>query len=314
MTNAQLEERVFRILDNVRSKRPVEDDLVECKTKWVEQGHKSARHIAASANAARGEDVLWVIGVDESNNTVVGADDTELSNWMSSAASCFENGHAPTLLRVRNVISEGQTVVALLFSTGAPPYVVKNPASGAITLEVPWRRNNQTLTARREDLLRMLVPITLVPECETTGAVVGIGSEGAAPLLSLNLTVYLTPQTAEIVYIPLLHCEASVRLRRTDDFVALSVQRLHQLENGNTRRFPPEAYSTVMEGVRELIVKGPGAAHLTAMTRQVPQVAPGDEVDMLVKMRPARASTPITITETLYRQVKPSGAVGWERR
>ncbi len=70
---------------------------------------------------------------------------------------------APELVRHLNVhLSNGEVVAALLFSTDRAPYVVKN-GGGSPELEVPIREGTRTRSARRDELLRMLVPAVSVP-------------------------------------------------------------------------------------------------------------------------------------------------------
>jgi len=66
----RLEERVLSIVELVLNGRTVEDDRVELKAEWPEDHYKAARHIAGLANASRGEDVLWIVGLDETTGVV----------------------------------------------------------------------------------------------------------------------------------------------------------------------------------------------------------------------------------------------------
>jgi len=70
----------LQIIACVQANKPAEDSRVECKSIWLD-AKTIARQIAGQANAALGEDVLLLIGVDERAGTVVGADHNELANW-----------------------------------------------------------------------------------------------------------------------------------------------------------------------------------------------------------------------------------------
>jgi len=65
------------VIDCVKKGQPNEDFLVELKRDWIEKG-KAARRIAGHANAARGENILWLIGVDEKQG-VIGVNATDLA-------------------------------------------------------------------------------------------------------------------------------------------------------------------------------------------------------------------------------------------
>ena len=64
MRNHEIEAWALGIIDRVIQKQPIEDDRVELKAEWPD-ALKAARRIAGHANAARGEPILWLIGVDE---------------------------------------------------------------------------------------------------------------------------------------------------------------------------------------------------------------------------------------------------------
>ena len=55
-------------------------------------------------------------------------------------------------------------VLALHFATDRAPYVVKCPSSGRSELEVPWRRGTRTRSARRHELLKLLLPAVSTPD------------------------------------------------------------------------------------------------------------------------------------------------------
>jgi hypothetical protein len=171
MRPAELEARVLEILERVENGMPLEDSRDECKTEWPASNEKTARQLAGHANAARGESILWLFGVDEKGRRVPGVSASEFSSWYSRVKSHFEDAWAPDPELNINVQWKGMIVVAVLFETNRAPYVVKNPQEGQIQFEVPWRESNSTQTARRRDLLRLLVPLQKMPELELLSAV-----------------------------------------------------------------------------------------------------------------------------------------------
>jgi hypothetical protein len=86
MTKMQLEMWAIKHIDQAIDNQHVEDSHVELKSQWpvvssIREARETARRIAGHANAARGEPVLWLIGVDERGGKVTGADPVEVSNW-----------------------------------------------------------------------------------------------------------------------------------------------------------------------------------------------------------------------------------------
>ena len=119
MQSYQLEARVHQIIDAVTSSSPVEDSRVELKANWIE-ADKAARRLAAHANGAHGEPILWLIGVDEKAEKVSGAEMKELADWLPQVQRQFDLVHPELLHHVVVPIQADVAVVALLFDTGAP--------------------------------------------------------------------------------------------------------------------------------------------------------------------------------------------------
>lgn len=142
----------LNVVERVRAYQPTEDSRVECKATWPDVKN-IARQLAGHANAAKGEPILWIIGVDEKGATVAGAEHNELHNWHPQLVKEFD-GAAPCLLIDINVDLENETVVALLFETSSAPYVVKVPNTDR--LEIPWREGTRTRSANRTEVVRML--------------------------------------------------------------------------------------------------------------------------------------------------------------
>lgn len=167
MEKRRLEARVLDLVSRVVLERgAIEDDETECKSEWPTDVPKTARQIAGLANAARGREVLWLIGLDEKASSIKPVDQEELSNWWSSVSAEFD-GVAPEIESLWVPTEHGGPVMALLFSTDRSPYVVKvKPGSTSVHKEVPWRGANGTNTAKREQLLSLLVETTSVPEIE----------------------------------------------------------------------------------------------------------------------------------------------------
>jgi hypothetical protein len=229
LTDAQIEARVLGIFDVIKSGANHEDALVELKADWPAP-QRAARRLAGHANAARGEGILWVIGLDETHGATR-LTPVDLSEWWAQVRGLFD-GPAPDLRDLIVRTADGP-VHALHFDVGRSPYVVRNPAYGStgggpIEREVPWREGTAVRTATREDLIRLLVPVLRLPEVEIlSGTVVGrepydqptrpTESEGAEAVAKLfvwqvSLEMYVTPPQGEVVVLPVHRTHISVKL------------------------------------------------------------------------------------------------------
>src|SRR4051812_16971991 len=114
MSRQAIEVQVLGIVDRVLQGRRVEDDLVECKRLWP-KAKRVARQLAGHANLARGDRILWIIGLDENEHKVYSADEHELSDWWAAIEGCFDERIAPSLEHLSVPVSSGESVVALRF-------------------------------------------------------------------------------------------------------------------------------------------------------------------------------------------------------
>jgi hypothetical protein len=209
MNKSQLEYWVHRIVDSVKNKQSDEDSHVELKRVWPNEFAKAARQLAGHANAAQGEPILWIIGLDE-HEGLVGAERNELSNWKSQIESRF-NEVMPDLVCDLNVHIDGHTIVALLFETERAPYVVKNPDGGGFK-EVPWREGTRVNSATHSQLIRMLVPIQQIPDVELMSCQIRINLvDPRVTDWSVQATLYITPHTDRLI-IPFHRCNVDAEM------------------------------------------------------------------------------------------------------
>ncbi|HOX37018.1 MAG TPA: hypothetical protein PL033_03430 [Candidatus Brocadiia bacterium] len=201
MRRPQIEHWALQIVEHVEKGNNVEDDLVEVKSKWPDDHHKTARQLAGHANAARGEPILFMVGLDEGNHKVTGADKEELANWWQQVSKHFKC--APPPMQTYNVPSGSAQIVVLYFETDAAPFVVATKNGGQVESEVPWREGNSTRTATRSDLLKILVPTIKIPEVELLYAVVELIDEGdTRRVVELQAQFYVEPKSPEPVVFP----------------------------------------------------------------------------------------------------------------
>ena len=165
MKDHEIEVWARNVIEAVKTGKPYEDSRVELKAEWPADAWKAARRIAGHCNAARGSNILWLIGVDESQG-VIGACDIELSNWIAQIDKMFDD-MIPRRIANLNVHIDGKVVVAIVFETNRPPYVVKNKREGgAISADVPWRDATKIRSATRSELLKVLSPLQALPHVE----------------------------------------------------------------------------------------------------------------------------------------------------
>jgi hypothetical protein len=215
----EIEAWVLKVIERVNSGQPNEDSRVELKADWPLDMYKAARRIAGHANAARGEPIVWIIGVDQQKG-VIGVGQTELANWYQQIQSQFDEGMAPSMTDL-NIPVSGKTVVALFFETDRAPFVVKSAnGSGPIHREVPWREGTSIRSANRADLIRLLSPIQRLPEIEILGCELSIQPSSTVVAtkgrllndtkpwnLELTVDLYIVPKCEDRIVIPFHRCQ-----------------------------------------------------------------------------------------------------------
>lgn len=199
MRIAQLEALVLGAIDAVRAGHH-EDDRFEFKRTWP--GEDKARQLAGSANRARGETLIYVIGLAD-DGTVVPPSDLDPATWFSQLESRFD-GPAPELRhQLRVAVSDTEQVVALEFDTSAAPYVVTaGRDGGAPEREVPIRVGTRTRSVKREELLRLLAPTLCVPRVSVLDATLVLGTIGTVAEVTLNARVYFEHVQQGPIFLP----------------------------------------------------------------------------------------------------------------
>jgi len=300
MKTSEIEAWVFQIVDQVSNKQPNEDSRVELKRTWIDT-YKAAREIAGHANANRGEDILWIIGLDEKEG-IIGADKKELANWLPQVWHYFKEIH-PEVIDL-NVQINGKTLVALLFSGDRIPFVVKNKAfghadSGSVELEVPWREGCQTRSAKRSDLIRILVPMSQLPKVEFLGASIIVLPRNEQDF-EANITahLYLYPYQFQTLAIPAHRCELQAKI---DNIGFGESERivLKALNDPSGGKSEPLINCTKTEA----IVYGPGLLDINAYSIKLPAstVFPPSDALLTVKISLFDIGKSLVISESLKR-------------
>ncbi|PKV96441.1 hypothetical protein ATK30_7389 [Amycolatopsis echigonensis] len=166
-TKQQLEARALQIIAQAKtSGRGDEDSFVELKSSFPDDHIRTARQIAALCNAARGNEVIWLIGINEDNGEPVGVSDSDLQSWWPQVEKCFDE-FSPDFVNLNVPVQDGRaTVVALFFATDRAPYVVKTKNGSGVDREVPWRSGTRTRSAKRSELISILHPERRMPGME----------------------------------------------------------------------------------------------------------------------------------------------------
>jgi hypothetical protein len=313
MNSRQIESWALRVIDSVKSGQPNEDFLVELKATWI-SGEKAARRIAGHANAARGENILWLIGVDEKEGAdcVIGANVADIASWYPTVESFF-NELAPTMISSLNIPVDEKTVVALVFETDRAPFVVKNQAFGSVKgvvveLEVPWRENTAIRSARRSDLIRLLAPLELLPEIEILGdieltaTIAGEDSVGNyhSDELRLNSELYIIPKSRERVIIPFHRCRVEFEIPGIPTFKSNPISLNPALGDYGFAGGKPGSL-TIKSTRHEIIIDGPGKLSLeaTAQRPSLTEDAKNCDIRISIYLQPTAANRPVVLTKTL---------------
>lgn len=170
----QLEYRALTLLDALAAGQPLAnaDPQAALFRAWPGPPRQAARRLAAQANAARGRDVLWLIGVEPATGAVRGADRGRFDDWLAGLLPFFD-GLAPsvTAFNVPAGSRQGKLppkqVVALHVETDRAPFVIRG-GGRAGTMEVPWldAGRSEVRPAGRIDLIRLLSPLHDLPQLD----------------------------------------------------------------------------------------------------------------------------------------------------
>src|SRR5438105_3186644 len=119
MTDLQIEAWARQVIEQVAIGHPSETARIELKSNWPDDHARASRQLAALANAARGEPVLWIIGVDEKAG-VVGVPKEDLAKWWPAVERWFDSV-APVMRDLAFRVND-LTVVVLHFETDRAPF------------------------------------------------------------------------------------------------------------------------------------------------------------------------------------------------
>lgn len=291
MRPTEIEGWALSVIDRVLNGQPVEDVRVELKSQWPDDAHKAARRIAGHANAAHGEPILWLIGIDEKKRRVIGAEHRELANWWPKVQAYF--GELPPSLTDCNVPYDDKTLVSLLFGTERRPFVVKVPEGGPIDLEVPWRDGTRIRSAKRRELVTILTATSKNPSIEVLKGTLqlsrNLGSRYSGRH-ELRLDVYIEPQSADRVVIPFHRCKGNLRPQFAEAPFPFGPISFAQTTNRPSSMITCSATEVVVEGPGPVTICGV-PPDLTMLGRFASDTTPQVEL----RLWPTASEVPILV-------------------
>jgi hypothetical protein len=160
-------------------------------------------------NAARGSDVVWLVGLNENQHKIEDlGDEVDPAHWWAQTRRHFDQ--VPPDLRLSLAVPFGdRIIVALLFATDRAPHVHNTGKSGGVEREVPWRAKETTRTAKRHELELILAPVALVHDVEilNMGAIGKYAKRGSDPgrvfTIEVEADVLFNPPTQDRTSLPL---------------------------------------------------------------------------------------------------------------
>jgi hypothetical protein len=310
MRPIEVEAWALRVAEQVARGEHSEDSRVELKAKWPD-AKSAARRIAAHANAARGAEILWIIGLDEKSGPC-DPGHMEVADWFATVRQQFDSVY-PELVDL-NVRLGDHTAVAMVFSTSRAPYLTRNPSYGKeagekVELEVPWREGRSTRTARRHELLGLLAPLMAVPDIEGLACELSLREEWKEDATQvhrwyLNGSVYLLPTSRDQIVIPFHKCKVRLAIsasRVIEEWKEFELSAPRRVGISSGRQINTFHDSKTIESTSaELIVNGPGRVNfLVGVAATASDQPPLGDVEVSLFLHAVGASVPAVWSCTL---------------
>jgi len=212
--------KTIAIIEMVKNNRPVEDDYVEIK-RHVHDPFKIAQRIGGHANAARGEEILWIIGLDEHTGEIYDTNLGELTVFIAAINKYFDD--ITPKINILNIVYEGKSVIALNIETNRSPYVVKIQPEDKYLPEfyLPWRQGTGHRAAKREDMFKVFLEESFRPELEkmADGGYLNYtnNTKQSKVFIHGRLYYYVTPKNE--TFIPYHRSNVEIRITRDRELV-----------------------------------------------------------------------------------------------
>ncbi len=252
MRRNEIEMAARRAVERLRQHGKLEDDRIEAKRIWID-APKAARIIAGHANQARGDWIMWLVGVDEKTGDIHPTTPPDLAEWWPTVKSSFAS-EPPAMMHLH--IDDGQKAfTAVVFETHAAPYLTKNPKGGVPETEVPWREGTSTRTATRANLMSLLAGVEPTLSFETRSASVRRNAEHPGKVeWSAQLQLYVDFAGPGSTYLP-FHRASITLFSELGEEIDLSPVRFHAAN---------QPLGSVRQGGHEIEVSGPGVLQVSA--------------------------------------------------
>ncbi len=270
MRPSQIESWALEVVDRVQAGIPIEDFRLELKATWIAP-EKAARRIAGHANAARGAPILWLIGIDEKYG-VVGVDHDRFLSWHHQMTACFD-GIAPSVIDMIIPVN-GATIVALLFETDRAPFIVQNPVfgrqgGGPVQWEIPWREGTAIRSARRQDVMRLLMPLQRRPSFEILDGQIQADfnrPDADSLLWRMSLSLYNAAIGDDRIVIPFHKCQAAFKCGENGSWIGFDsiLIRPPYRVGGFSSSLQAMLSLTIQGTPDEVFITGPGKLLLEA--------------------------------------------------
>jgi hypothetical protein len=181
------------------------------------------------------------------------------------------DGVTPSLTEI-SVQVDDKNLWALAFDTSRAPFVVKNPTfgkdgGGSISREVPWREGTSVRSATRSDLIRLLTPVSHVPDIEILDGAGTLSKDNSYPNspervnLRFYFSLYVTPKGAHPTVIPFHRC--SCRFAHNERELTQFQISINAPSRYGPGGFQPDTLSIERSG-DEVAIHGPGKCVLVA--------------------------------------------------
>lgn len=307
MRQNELEEWVLRIAKRVNNNEPIEDSRIELKATWIDP-IKAARRIAGHANAAHGEDILWIIGIDEESG-VVGAPKKEQHEWLKRVENEFDDIFPELRIEPLAIPLDGDTVIAFLFRTTRAPYVVSNsvfgtPNGGPVEREIPWRSATGIRSAKRSDLIRLLGPVARRPKLEIVSGYLKVIRTGDSNINVLGhyfhshvcMDLYVTYRSTGDLIIPFHRCQGDFCVLNSGERLELESISLRRSFRGRVAQDTREYTPNVTISPQDAIFRGSGMVQFNANLPDIDVSSNfSEKVNINITLREADTDDPIEI-------------------
>jgi hypothetical protein len=271
MRAVQLEGLVLNAIDALRTGTGGEDDRIEFKRDWPETS--KARQLAAGANRLNGELLIYVIGVDDRDGSIHPTSNVDAATWWHQFESNFDEVAPELSMHLTVRVTETESVVALAFHTDRAPYLVKVANGGATERDVPIRQGTRTRSARRHELLRLLLPHVQVPRIYPISGMLHLGQPGyyggdsdRVVQFILQTSVFVEHPIGDPTFLPLHTSRAALILPDEHAFTQIRVAR--------SEDYSPNGVNTRSDGIE---VAGHGVVVVMADWKR-----PREEHDYLI--------------------------------